>query len=79
MIILVMMKSLTIKHKQITILQMMKRKQVPYAAGKTFHQSLREQLNTFSLNEEDNAIAEFLVGSIDDSGYLRRDLSRFSR
>ena len=50
-------------------------KQVPYAAGKTFHQSLREQLNTFSLNEEDNAIAEFLVGSIDDSGYLRRDLA----
>ena len=49
-------------------------KQVPYAAGKTFHQSLREQLNTFSLNEEDNAIAEFLVGSIDDSGYLRRSL-----
>jgi len=48
---------------------------VPYAAGKTFHQSLREQLNTFSLNEEDNAIAEFLVGSIDDSGYLRRDLA----
>ena len=49
-------------------------KQVPYAAGKTFHQSLREQLNTFSLSDEENAIAEFLVGSIDDSGYLRRDL-----
>ncbi|MDG1993312.1 MAG: RNA polymerase factor sigma-54, partial [Polaribacter sp.] len=42
---------------------------------KTFHQSLREQLNTFSLKEEENAIAEFLVGSIDDSGYLRRDLA----
>ena len=49
-------------------------KQVPYAAGKTFHQSLREQLNTFSLNEEENSIAEFLVGSIDDSGYIRREL-----
>ena len=49
-------------------------KQVPYAAGKTFHQSLREQLNTFSLDEEENSIAEFLVGSIDDSGYIRREL-----
>ena len=50
-------------------------KQVPYAAGKTFHQSLREQLNTFSLSDEENSIAEFLVGSIDDSGYIRRDLA----
>ena len=50
-------------------------KHVPYAAGKTFHQSLREQLNTCRLNEDENAIAEFLVGSIDDSGYIRRDLA----
>ena len=50
-------------------------KQVPYAAGKTFHQSLQEQLDTFSLNDEENSIAEFLVGSIDDSGYIRRDLA----
>ena len=50
-------------------------KQIPYAAGKTFHQSLQEQLDTFSLNDEENSIAEFLVGSIDDSGYIRRDLA----
>ena len=50
-------------------------KHVPYAAGKTFHQSLLEQLNTFRRNDEENAIAEFLVGSIDDSGYIRRDLA----
>ena len=49
-------------------------KYVPYAAGKTFHQSLQEQLNTFSLNDEENSIAEFLIGSIDDSGYIRRSL-----
>jgi len=49
-------------------------KHVPYAAGKTFHQSLQEQLNTFSLNDEENSIAEFLIGSIDDSGYIRRSL-----
>lgn len=49
-------------------------KQVPYAAGTTFHQSLNNQLNTFRIDEEEKAIAEFLVGSIDESGYIRRDL-----
>jgi RNA polymerase sigma-54 factor len=49
-------------------------KNVPYAAGTSFHQSLTTQLNTFRLDEEGRLIAEFLVGSIDDSGYIRRDL-----
>ncbi|TXD49644.1 RNA polymerase factor sigma-54 [Polaribacter sp. IC073] len=49
-------------------------KNVPYAAGTSFHQSLSNQLNTFSLNDEERAIAEFLVGSIDDSGYIRREI-----
>ena len=47
-------------------------KQIPYASGTTFHQSLKNQLNTFRINEEERSIAEFLVGSIDDSGYIRR-------
>jgi RNA polymerase sigma-54 factor len=49
-------------------------KNVPYAAGTSFHQSLKNQLNTFSLDEEEYAIAEFLLGSIDDSGYIRREI-----
>lgn len=49
-------------------------KQIPYAAGTTFHQSLKNQLNTYSINEEERLIAEFLVGSIDDSGYIRREV-----
>ena len=49
-------------------------KSIPYAAGTTFHQSLKNQLNTFRINEEERLIAEFLVGSIDDSGYIRRDI-----
>ena len=47
---------------------------VPYAAGQTFHQSLQEQLNTFTLSDEDASIAEFLLGSVDNSGYIRRSL-----
>lgn len=49
-------------------------KQIPYAAGTTFHQSLKNQLNTFRINDEERVIAEFLVGSIDDSGYIRREV-----
>tara|TARA_R110001606_G_scaffold162242_1_gene306236 strand:+ start:33709 stop:35175 length:1467 start_codon:yes stop_codon:yes gene_type:complete len=49
-------------------------KNVPYAAGTSFHQSLKNQLNTFNFNDEEFAIAEFLVGSIDDSGYIRREI-----
>ena len=49
-------------------------KTMPYAAGTTFHQSLKNQLNTFRIDEEEMSIAEFLVGSIDDSGYIRRDI-----
>jgi RNA polymerase sigma-54 factor len=49
-------------------------KNVPYAAGTTFHQSLKNQLNTFRLDEDEQTIAEFLVGSIDDSGYIRREI-----
>ncbi len=51
----------------------MKTENMPYAAGTRFHQSLQNQLNTFRINEEERIIAEFLVGSIDDSGYIRRD------
>lgn len=48
--------------------------QIPYAGGIGFHQNLKSQLNTFSLNSQESAIAEFLVGSIDDSGYIRREI-----
>jgi len=50
-------------------------REMPFAATVTFHQDLLQQLNTFILTDEDREIAEFLVGSIDDSGYLRRSLA----
>ncbi|WP_335966295.1 RNA polymerase factor sigma-54 [Galbibacter sp. PAP.153] len=50
-------------------------KTVPYAAGTSFHQYLLNQLNTFRLNDNERDIAEFLVGSVDESGYIRRDIS----
>jgi RNA polymerase sigma-54 factor len=49
-------------------------KETPFAAAISFHQDLINQLNTFILNDEERDIAEFLVGSIDDTGYLRRSI-----
>ncbi|MGB5980956.1 MAG: RNA polymerase factor sigma-54 [Nonlabens sp.] len=49
-------------------------KSIPYASGKSFTQTLRDQLNTLRLSDEEFQIAEYLVGSIDNSGYIRRSL-----
>ncbi|WP_461532941.1 RNA polymerase factor sigma-54 [Sinomicrobium sp.] len=49
-------------------------KSVPYAAGTTFHQNLLNQLSTYSLDDNQRDIAEFLVGSVDESGYIRRSV-----
>ena len=47
----------------------------PLSAGVSFHQDLINQLNTFILNDAEREIAEFLVGSIDDMGYIRRSIA----
>jgi len=49
-------------------------KTIPYASGSSFTQILIDQLNTFRLEDEHYQIAKFLIGSIDDSGYIRRPL-----
>ena len=48
---------------------------VPYAAGTSFNQYLLNQLNTIYLSDDEWAIAEFLVGSVDESGYIRRPIN----
>ncbi len=47
----------------------------PLTAPISFHQDLINQLNTFILDDDEREIAEFLVGSIDDMGYLRRSIA----
>ena len=50
-------------------------KDIPYASGISFTQHLTTQLNTLIMSDEDRDIAEFLVGSVDESGYIRRSLT----
>lgn len=40
----------------------------------SFHQYLDNQSRNLILNEDEKPICEFLIGSIDESGYLRRDI-----
>ena len=47
---------------------------MPYAAGQSFTQHLMLQLNTYRLEESEKEIAKFLVGSVDESGYIRREI-----
>ena len=49
-------------------------KHVPYASGTSFTQFLKTQLSTLRLSEDEKEIAEFLVGSVDESGYIRRSI-----
>lgn len=51
---------------------------MPYTSGVTFHDSLIEQLGLTNLKDEDKMIAEYIIGNIDEDGYLRRDLMSIS-
>ena len=47
---------------------------IPFASGTSFNQYLKAQLHSFSLNKKELQIAEFIIGSLDPLGYLRRDI-----
>ena len=51
-----------------------KEKQVPLSGGATFQELLEQQLTLFNLDDDDQTIALHLIGSLDDSGYLRREV-----
>ena len=48
-------------------------KVVPYKIETSFHEHLQDQLLMLKLDENQKKIAEQIIGSIDDDGYLRRD------
>ena len=45
-----------------------------FSVKESFHQSLEHQLGYKPLSEHERAVASFIIGSLDDDGYLRRDL-----
>ena len=51
------------------------KKEVPYSVGTTFHEQLLSQLGLRVLDERKFHIASSIIGNLDDSGYLQRDLN----
>lgn len=51
-----------------------KREEIPFSLGNTFHEQLKSQLGLRRLSDEQEVLAEYVLGNIDDDGYLRRDL-----
>ncbi len=50
-------------------------KTIPISLSKTFHEILTAQLGLQLLEDDEHLIASYLIGSIDDDGYLRREIS----
>lgn len=48
---------------------------VPIGTTSSFHERLTDQLHMRRLSDAEEAICEHLIGSLDDSGYLRREVS----
>jgi len=53
-------------------------KVIPIRVETSFHEVLLNQLGMIELDERTQKIAEQIVGSIDDDGYLRREISSIS-
>lgn len=49
-------------------------REIPIVAYNSFQDSLSSQLSLRNLNERQLMLAEYIIGNIDDDGYLRRDL-----
>jgi len=49
-----------------------------FSVRESFHQSLVTQLGYSQMDARAKAIAKFIIGSLDDDGYLRRDLDALS-
>jgi RNA polymerase sigma-54 factor len=51
------------------------RKEIPFVSGSTFHELLFSQLGLRNLDERQEKIAVYIIGNLDDSGYLNRDVT----
>ena len=50
-----------------------KHEDIPFTAGLTFQEFLNDQVGLLQLKERERHLVEYIIGNIDDEGYLRRD------
>jgi RNA polymerase sigma-54 factor len=51
------------------------RKEIPFSVGHSFQDMMESQLGMKALDDREYQIADYLIGNLDDDGYLRRDLA----
>lgn len=55
-----------------------KQDEIPFSVAASLHEYLIEQLGECELEENDEKVAEYIIGNIDENGYLDRSLSAIS-
>ncbi|MBP6284386.1 MAG: RNA polymerase factor sigma-54 [Paludibacteraceae bacterium] len=51
---------------------------IPQSEGESFHEHLLSQLNLLPISEQQFLLAEYVVGNIDEEGYLRREIAQIA-
>ncbi len=52
-----------------------KNAEIPFSVGSSFHEHLESQLGLRELNDKQKILGEYIIGNIDEDGYLRRELA----
>lgn len=52
-----------------------KRSEIPFSGGTSFQEYLESQLSLRKLTEKQKVLGEYILGNIDEDGYLRRELA----
>jgi RNA polymerase sigma-54 factor len=55
-----------------------KQEEIPFSGGSSFSEMLSSQLGLRKLDEQQQLLGEYIIGNIDDDGYLRRELEAIS-
>jgi RNA polymerase sigma-54 factor len=54
------------------------REEIPYSEGESFQEYLLDQFHLKNLSDEQFRIGEYLIGNIDEDGYIRRSIEAIS-
>jgi RNA polymerase sigma-54 factor len=52
-----------------------KNAEIPFSVGSSFHEHLESQLGLRELDDKQKILGEYIIGNIDEDGYLRRELA----
>jgi len=55
-----------------------KQEEIPFSTGTTFHEHLVAQVGLRIFDDRQKEIAEYIVGNIDEDGYLRREITEIA-